>query len=282
MSIPADSIPLPRPERRAWPAWVREPLLHFLVIGAALFAIDHVLFSRADDPRTIVIDAGVDHEAASLFEAARGRAPDAAEREALRRAWLDNEVLYREGLALGVDKGDSAIRERVIFKALSVVDANLKPAEPDEATLRAWFEKNRSRYDEPERFDFQEAVLAGEASEAAVRAFVETLNRGTPGELDAGLRVYKGRPHANLVDGYGEAFAGAFERATVGEWRAWQTRGGWRAMRLDGRSAPRPADFASLRGVVLHDWVDATMAEQRTAAVRALAKKYTVRVEGER
>jgi hypothetical protein len=44
-------------------------------------------------------------------------------------------------------------------------------------------------------------------------------------------------------------------------------------------SPPKPADFEALRGVVLQDWTDATMAEQRTAIVRALAKKYTVEVE---
>ncbi len=278
-AAPRDEAERPR---KPWPRWTREPLLHFVLIGALLFAADHVLFARADDPHTIVIDAGVDREAATMFESARGRPPDTAEREALRRAWLDNEVLYREGLSLGVDKGDTAIRERVIFKALSVVEANMKPPEPNDATLRTWFEKNRARYDEPERFDFQEAVLSGDMGESAVRAFVERLNRGAPGDLDAGLRVYKGRPHSNLVDGYGEAFASAFERAAPGEWRAWQTRGGWRAMRLDARSPAKPASFETLRGVVLHDWVDATMAEQRTAAVRALQKKYVVKVEAGR
>ena len=54
------------------------------------------------------------------------RAPSADELDALRKVWLDNEVLYREGLALQVDRGDVAIRERVIFKALSVVDAGTK------------------------------------------------------------------------------------------------------------------------------------------------------------
>ncbi|MFX6930183.1 hypothetical protein ABTH73_19595, partial [Acinetobacter baumannii] len=91
-------------------------------------------------------------------KASRGREPNAEELAALRRVWLDNEVLYREGLALQVDKGDSAIRERVIFKALSVVDANTKlPAVTDEV-LRKWFEGHRVKYDEPPRFDFQEAV----------------------------------------------------------------------------------------------------------------------------
>lgn len=280
MSTPASSLPRPARQPVAWPDWLREPLLHFLLLGGLLFGIDHLLVSRADDPRVIVMDAEVDKEAITLFKAARGHDPDAKELEALRRAWLDNEVLYREGLALGVDKGDTAIRERVIFKALSVVDSNVKPPPMTEALLRDWFEKNRLRYDEPERFDFQEAVLAGEASESAVRAFVDTLNKGTPGEIDAGLRVFKGRPHANLVEGYGEEFARAFETSAPGEWRALRTRQGWRAMRLDAVTPARPASFDALRGVVLHDWTDAVMSEQRSAAVRALAKKYTVKLEG--
>ena len=69
----------------------------------------------------------------------------------------------------------------------------------------------------------------------------------------------------------------ALEESPAGEWRALQTREGWRAMRLDSVTPGKPADFESLRGVVLQDWTDATMAEQRTIAVRALAKKYTVR-----
>jgi len=264
----------------AWPAWMREPLFHFVVLGALLFAADHFIVGRADDPRTIVVDASVDSQAIKVFKAARGREPNKEELYALRRVWLDNEVLYREGLALQVDKGDTAIRERVIFKALSVVDANLKPLPLDERVLREWFEGNRVKYDEPARYTFQEAVLAGENSESAVRAFVEMLNRGrSGGDLNAGLRVYRGRPHSNVVQGYGEEFAKALEESPPGTWRAYPTRDGWRAMQLDSVTPAKPASFDELRGVVAQDWMDAKMAEQRTAAVRALAKKYTVKVE---
>ncbi|NUZ08858.1 peptidyl-prolyl cis-trans isomerase [Piscinibacter koreensis] len=283
-TLPRSGVRLPSLERRAAaaPRWLREPLLHFVVLGALLFAVDHLVASQVDDPRSIVIGATVDSQARDLFKASRGRDPDAQELAALRQTWLDNEVLYREGLALQVDRGDPAIRERVIFKALSVVDASLARPEVDDAKLREWFERNRAKYDEPARVDFQEAVLAGDTSEAAVRGFVETLNRGTPGELNAGLRVFKGRPHGNLVDSYGDAFARAIEAAPAGEWRAYATRDGWRAMRLDALVAAKPASFEPLRGVVMHDWIDVTMAEQRTAAVRAMAAKYRVSVEGAR
>jgi PPIC-type PPIASE domain len=250
-----------------------------VLIGALLFGIDQARLAGQDDPRTIVVGAQVESEARGLFKATRGREPNADELRALRQAWLDNEVLYREGLALQVDRGDNAIRERVIFKALSVVDASLQPPAADDAALRAWFEARRARYDEPPRFDFQEAVLAGEQGEAAVRAFAEQLNRGTPGELNAGLRVFKGRPQANLAQGYGEDFAKALAQTPVGEWRALRTRDGWRAVRLDAVAPGKPASFETHRGVVMQDWVDAQMSERRTEAVRTLARKYVVRHE---
>jgi hypothetical protein len=268
------------PRRTRLPAWLREPLVHFILLGGLLFAVDHVLVKRADDPHTIVVGPEVDNDARALFKASRGRDPEAEELEALRRIWLDNEVLYREGLAMQVDKGDPSIRERVIFKALSVVDANTKTPPLDEGVLRDWFERHRDKYDEPARYDFQEAVLSGDGSEAAVRAFAETLNHGTPGEVAAGLRVFKGRPQANIVQSYGKEFAAALDAAPRGEWRAQPTQGGWRAIRLESTAPCRPAVFEALHGVVLQDWTDEKMADQRTAAVRMLAKKYAIRFEG--
>src|SRR5450432_3754679 len=268
-----------RPGQLRPPGWLREPLLHFVVLGGLLFAVDHALVSKSDDPHVIVVGAEVDSEARETFKAARGREPNEQELEALHRVWLDNEVLYREGLALQVDRGDPAIRERVIFKALSVVDSNVRLPPADDKALRAWFEGHRDKYDEPARYDFEEAALSGGNSEAAVRDFVKALDNGTPGDAKAGLRVFKGRPHSNLVESYGPDFAKALEGAEPGTWQALQTREGWRAMRLNAIISPKPAVFESVRGVVMHDWADAAGAEQRTAAVRALAKKYKVKYE---
>lgn len=274
--IPSTTLPTaalsatPARQRTAWPLWLREPLLHFVVLGGLLFGVDQVIVGRTDDPRVIVLGTEADRQAREVFKAARGHEPSAEELTALRRVWLDNELLYREGLALQVDKGDSAIRERVIFKALSVLNANVKLPPVDDQLLHSWFDGHRVKYDEPARFDFQEA---------AVRAFIAALNAGTPSDAQAGLRVFKGRPHANLVQSYGAVFTKALEDAPVGEWRAQQTREGWRAVRLEAITPPRLASFEPLRGVVLQDWTAAVMAEQRTAAVRALAQKYSVKIE---
>jgi PPIC-type PPIASE domain len=260
-------------------AWWREPLLHFAVLGAALFAVDHFLVSRADDPRTIVVASAVNNEAKTLFRSSRGRNPNAEELQALTRRWLDNEILYREGLALGVERGDNMIRERVIFKSLMLVESGLKLPAVDDTRLRVWFETQRARYDEPIRFDFQEAVLSDDKSESAARAFAQALNSGAPGDTKAGLRVFKGRPHDNLVQSYGTEFAKALSNATVGEWRVLPTSDGPRVMRLDAVTAPKPASFEPLRNAVLADWTDATMAQMRTDAVRARGQKYQIQYE---
>ncbi len=279
LTTPMTGHPQTAVTTRSVPAWLREPLLHFVLLGGLLFTADHFLMANADDPHTIIVSAEVDREARNAFKAARGQEPDPKQLAALRQVWLDNEVLYREGLALRVDRGDVSVRERVIFKALSIVETGLKLPEVDDKTLNAWFEAHRDKYDEPARYDFQEAVLSGENTESAVRSFVSELNTGT-GTTRAGLRVFKGRPHANLAQGYGADAAKAIEDTPPGEWRAVQTRDGWRAMRLDAISGVKAASFEALRNVVMQDWTDATMAEKRTAAVRELTKKYKVRVQG--
>lgn len=261
------------------PSWLREPLLHFVVLGGLLFVIDHYLVSRKDDPHTIVVGSDVDAEALQVFEKERGRKPSDAELTALHQIWLDNEVLYREGLAMQVDKGDDVMRERVIFKALSMIEAGVKLPNIDDKQLREWFEKHRVKYDEPKRYNFEEAVLSGEASEAAVRDFVAQLNSGTPGDAQAGLRVFKDRPHDNLVQSYSADFPKLLEEAQPGTWQAVETGQAWHAIKVDSVIESKPADFEILRGVVLQDWKDATASEQRTAAVRQMAKKYKISFE---
>jgi hypothetical protein len=259
--------------------WLREPLLHFAVIGGVLFAVDHFVAGRKGGFDVIVIDAAVDQQAQDVFKAASGRAPTEDELYGLRRVWLDNEVLYREGMALRLNEGDSMIKDRVIFKTLSMINAGLQLPRFDDETLRAWFEKNRAKYDDPARYDFMEAVLAGEVNERRASEFAAALNAGDPGDAKAGLRVFKARPRENIVQSYGEDFAGKLEALTPGKWAALPHRDGWRVMQLQAVSAAKPASYEDLRGVVLQDWKDAMMAEQRAAAVREMARKYTVRVE---
>ena len=260
-------------------SWLREPLVHFVVLGGLLFALDHFFIGRADDPHTIVVSAEVNKELTDLFAGSRNRPPTPEEMKGLQQAWLDNEVLYREGLALGLDKGDPMLHDRIVFKSMGVIESGVKVQPPDDKTLKDWFEHHREKYDEVQRVSFEEAALSGTNSEAEVRAFVKALNAGAPGDAKAGLRVFKNRPVASIDQAYGAEFTKALQALPTNVWSAQLTRDGWRAVRVTEVRPAVHADFERQRAAILLDWKDANASDQRTAAVRAFAKKYKIRYE---
>ena len=91
--------------------------------------------------------------------------------------------------------------------------------------------------------------------------------------------MFTGRPEPTIVQSYGAEMVKALATAKPGEWMALKTSDGWRAIRSNKITPPKPGVFEVVRGPLFHDWTDATAAEQRTAAVRALAKKYKIKHE---
>ena len=262
--------------RQAVHQLVREPLIHFLLLGGLIFAADAIVFQRQDDPRVIAVGPEVDVEARTLFKTSLGREPSAAELKQLRQRWVDNEVLYREGMLLAVDKGDTGIRERVIFKALNIMQSNLAVPQADDSVLRAWFEKNRATYDEPPRYDFVEAVWVGDKSDAVIKKFVNSLSQGVQDATESGLRVFKGRPQNNLRVSYGDDFVRALDELPPGEWRGLLGKDGVHVVRLEARHAGVPTSFEAVQSRVYPDWKDAIVQQLRTDAVRELGKKYRI------
>lgn len=263
-----------------WRSVIREPLIHFVLIGGLLFAADHLIAARRENPKVISVGPEVDKEARTIFRSAQGREPTTNELKVLRERWIDTEVLYREGLALRVDQGDSTIRERVIFKALNVMQANLTLPPVDDKKLRTWFEQHRSQYDQPERFDFLEAVLVGNATDEGARQFAVSLNSGDQGDAKSGLRVFKGRPRNTIEDSFGAEFMTKLAQLPVGQWHTLPSKDGTRVIQLQGRTAGEKVTYESVQGRVRQDWQDSTMQELRTAAVRELRKKYQLQQSG--
>lgn len=259
----------------------REPLVHFLLFGALIFAVDHVLLSVRGDPQDIVVTNEAYQEARDTFVAGLKREPSAAELKTLTDRWVDNEVLYREGLALGLDRGDQAMRDRVIFKTLSLAQAGLALPKIDEAGLKTWFASRRERYDMPARFDFEEAVLAGvDATPARLDNFAASLNAQQAPDAEGSLRIFKDRPRPNLVQSYGEGFARSLESQEAGRWSVVQSKEGGRVVRLVGKTAGQPVDFNDIKERVYQDWKESTTTELTKNAIREIARKYRIRDEG--
>ncbi len=261
--------------------FVREPLTHFVVLGALIFAADHWVLGERGDPQEILITAKIYEDARSAFVGGMKREPTDAEMKVLTDRWVDNEVLYREGLALGMDRGDEAMKERVIFKVLTATQAGLAMPKIDEAGLRAWFETRRDRYDLPARFSFEEAVVAaGDATPEKLQKFVLALNTNKEPEVEAGLRIFKDRPRSNLIQSYGEPFADVLEKSAPNAWVVLQSNEGPRAVRLTELTPGRAVSYDEIKETVYNDWKEFTSTQLTKSAIRDIGKKYRIRYEG--
>jgi hypothetical protein len=260
---------------------IREPLTHFLILGALIFAADALFLSVRGDPQEIVITKETYAEARGAFVAGMNREPTAAELKVLTDRWVDNEVLFREGLALGMDRGDQAMKDRVVFKVLTAAQSGLALPKIDDAGLQKWFESRRDQYDLPARYSFEEAVLStSDSTPEKLKNFVTALNAQQAPELESSLRIFKDRPKPNLDQSYGVAFAEALAKQTMGTWVVLQTQEGYRAIRLTALTPGREVSYDELKERVYTDWKEFTSSQLTKNAIREIAKKYRIRDEG--
>lgn len=137
--------------------------MHFLLLGALLFAVQHF---RAGDPRKIVVTSGVELDLVRRFQDTQGRPPTKDEAAAELRRWKREEALYREARRLGLDRDDANVRSLLVGKMRSLAEAELATGEvpvPTEQQLEQWREDQRSRYETPLRYDFQFVEFSHEA-----------------------------------------------------------------------------------------------------------------------
>src|SRR3990172_3606014 len=118
---------------------MREPLVHFLFLGAAIFAAYSLVSNgTSGEPEKIVVTEG---QIASMWEGFTRiwqRPPTSEELEGLIRDRVREEVYYREALALGLDKDDLIIRRRLRQKMEFISDDIVTLAQPTDAELGAY------------------------------------------------------------------------------------------------------------------------------------------------
>jgi hypothetical protein len=240
---------------------LREPLLHFLLIGAAVLLLDRVFFAEYDPERVILVDEERIEELRGTFESGQGRKPTPAEMNRLLATWLQNEVMYREARRLGLDQGDEMFRNRLVLKIRDTIFNSVVVDEPTEDDLREWFEAHREMYDKPRRYDVQQFKpdLPDDADPAAMsRAIATELHDESADETRFRMLVrrYGGRPEDNLRQLFGEGFVDALFAAPVGTWIAAESSSGWRVARVTSVGQPEPANFADAREDVQRRWLD--------------------------
>jgi hypothetical protein len=202
---------------------VREPLVQFVLVGIVLFAGER-WFGDADAPerREVLVSEKMRVELVESFRHRRGREPSQAELEQLEQRWLEDEILYREGLALGLAGDDVLIKNRVIEKMRFVLSNAAAVREPSEEELRAWLDGHRADYDRPRRYDFEHVTVPSPTSKGERSGAAQLLARLSgglaPESLGASYRRYEGRSAENVAAIFGSDVEARFAELPPGSW----------------------------------------------------------------
>ena len=259
------------------PGWTREPLVHFLVAGALLYAFFALSGGNAVDPSSRVIEIGREEQAqlAVQFERTMGRAPTDAELDVLIERHVRDEVLYREALRLGLDQNDAVVRRRMVSKMDMTAAAAAEVAQPSEAELRDFFEKNAERYSGGELVSFEQAYFSSE--DAAEAALQSGTVRGEPISLP---RTAKAMRLQEVKSRFGDQFAGSLSAIEPGdEWRGPVRSGfGWHLVRVTARDAVA-GDFKASRDRIENDWRSAEIEARKDRAFEILREAYRIEID---
>jgi len=269
-------------------AILAEPLLHFLVIGIALFAGYRWMAPADSGGRRIVITQGVVDDLVTQHVAAKGREPSPTELNNLIESYVRDEILYREGVRLGLERDDIVVKRRVRQKIEIMAEEDASTRTPTDTELSAYLAANPARFVQPAILTFEQ-VFIGESTSGpevvrAVAVTREALRKGAaPEELGKPtlLPHRMTRTPADLVArDFGASFAAALETAQIGEWVGpIDSSFGAHYVRVSERTPAAAPQLAAVRDHVVREWENERRQRARNDAYLEMRGEYQVSIE---
>lgn len=273
---------------------IKEPLFHFLILGLLIYGGYAWLHSgdAPDDKETITVGAGELAWLRTSFEKRWKRTPTPAELNGLIDEYVRETVLYREALAMGLDRDDTIVRRRLAQKLEFLVQDLVEVKAPTEEELETYFEAHREEYREPDLVTFSHVFVdpdrRGERTlqdAAAIREALEKLEDPAQGAKKLGdpfmlQRYYPERNEAEISKLFGGEFAERVGELSEGVWHGPVLSGyGVHLVYVHGKqSFPQPS-LAEVRERVLNDRTAAKRKELDDEYVARLREKYDVVIE---
>jgi peptidyl-prolyl cis-trans isomerase C len=285
-------LPILQPEQNR-PAlvrrWLREPLLHFLLAGALIFAVYDLLHpaDRNAQANQIVLTKD-DLRQLAVHWLAQGRAlPTADEMRALVEQKVSEDILSREAVALGLDKDDEIIRRRLAQKMDFLAADIAALQDPSDAELRAWFAQNSGQFALPPRVSFRHLYFSCDRGPGALDAAAAALAKLTGEPAAAAVAAaadpfmfrdyYDDRSREQIAKEFGPDFAKALFQLDPGAWRGPIRSGyGWHLVFVDATEPGRIPAFEEVEPDVKSAWLDQKQREIKRTAFEAMRARYNV------
>ncbi|UCG73624.1 MAG: peptidyl-prolyl cis-trans isomerase [Chromatiales bacterium] len=267
----------------------KEPLVHFLVVGALLFGVYSWMNPGAGtaDDRVIEITPGTVQRLQDAWARQWRRPPTQQELDGLIEDHIREEVLYREAIALGLERDDTIIRRRLAQKMEFLSEDIGTLVEPSDVELREFFAERQADFAEPARVSFTHVYFSPDQrgprgatdaelvlAELQAADITDASERGDRFLMQLRYDALTERDAAQL---FGSNFAERLFALPVGGWQGPVESGfGWHLVRVTERVAPRMPDFEVVRDEVRREFDYERQREARAATYEALRARYEI------
>ena len=275
---------------------LHEPLVHFLLIGAVLFGLYSITQSgRPATASSKEIRLSLDEIAqlTLLYQSQWRRLPTPQELERMVENKVQQEILYREALAMGLDKDDEIVKRRMAQKMQFLAEDVAAAREPTTAELKSWFEKNSAKFAQPPRLSFRHLYFSTDrrgtrARNDAEQALAKLAGQPVDAKIASSLAdpfmfqdYYRDRAPDYLGKEFGPQFALALVKLPPGAWHGPIESGfGWHLVFVDTVIPGRVPAFEEIEADVRTTWLGEQKALAWEKAYKEMRAKYTVLLPG--
>jgi hypothetical protein len=267
---------------------LREPILHFLLIGIALFVVYGKVAAPEQAGTRIVVSQAMVDDIVREHQMRWGRPPGDKELANLVDARVRDEILYRAGVAMGLDRDDPVIKRRVRQKLDVIAEEQNARDVPTDAELAIYLTQHADRFAQPATVSFEQIFFHGESSreqvEQAVASARSRLQRGVdPATLGQRSLLPPRVDNASLdlvARDFGARFAEQIETAPLNEWSGPLASGfGAHLVRVTGRTPASLPPLDSIRSLVAREWENERRVISRDESYAKLRSGYEVVIE---
>ncbi|MEA3413660.1 MAG: peptidyl-prolyl cis-trans isomerase [Pseudomonadota bacterium] len=273
---------------------LREPLVHFLFIGAAIYLAYGLLAEpvEEDTAGTLVVSAGEIEWMQTAWRKRWNRPPTDGELDGLVQQYIRETVLYREALAMGLDKEDAVIRRRLAQKLEFLARDLVALAPPTDEALQAYFNEHLQRYTQPEHYTFTQVYFdpdkRGDATLDDARAIKTKLTTRSVDDEQASTlgdgfmleNYYPEKSQEDIRKLFGSGFAVSVSGLSPGEWHGPVLSGyGVHLVYVHSVSEARSPVLAEIHERVAQNWKTDKGEELNKQFYANLRDRYTVVIE---
>jgi hypothetical protein len=265
--------------------WHKEPLLHFLIIGALVFVLFSIVNKEEDivSGNKIVVSTAEIERLSNIWSKKWNRPPTETELKGLVDSYIKEEVYYREALALGLDQNDTILRRRLMQKMEFLSNDLAELNQPDEDALNKYFLENQEKYELPARVSFTHIYFSLDKRGAKVvedaKSVLSGLNTLRAPELgDSFMMQYDFVQETpfEVERLFGKDFAEQLFRSDINSWQGPIRSGyGLHLVRISEKIDSRMPELASVIDNVRTD----LMFEQKKMMNEEIYKKFKERYE---